>query len=83
MLHNGYSVPPDMLDSAGMAASAGENSAHGANPASVSDGQSFAGDFRWNVKFNVELKKDYIQLKLNISLVGLVSSGYEKLGYKQ
>ncbi|KAK3042559.1 hypothetical protein RJ639_001553, partial [Escallonia herrerae] len=61
MLHNGYPVPPDMLDSAGMAASAGENSAHGANPAAGSDGQSFAGDLWQDVKFNVELKKDHIQ----------------------
>ncbi|KAK3041012.1 hypothetical protein RJ639_026724 [Escallonia herrerae] len=61
MLHNGYPVPPDMLDSAGMAASAGENSAHGAKPAAGSDGQSFAGDLWQDVKFNVELKKDHIQ----------------------
>ncbi|KAI5666318.1 hypothetical protein M9H77_16171 [Catharanthus roseus] len=63
LLHNGYPVPPDMLDSAGMAA-AGE-SAHGGNPAvAVSDGQSFTGDLWADLKFSVEQKKDLLQHKL-------------------
>ncbi|POO01182.1 Phosphonate C-P lyase system [Trema orientale] len=63
MLHNGYPVPMDMLQSAdGMAASAGENSAHGANtPSAGSEGQSFAGELWEDMKCNVELKKDTIQ----------------------
>ncbi|XP_027173621.1 ABC transporter G family member 28-like [Coffea eugenioides] len=60
MLHNGYPVPPEMLDSAGMAATG--DSAHGGNPAAAgADGQSFAGDLWEDVKFNVELKKDHLQ----------------------
>ncbi|KAL3530541.1 hypothetical protein ACH5RR_009863 [Cinchona calisaya] len=60
MLHNGYPVPPDMLDSAKMAA-AGESS-HGGNPvAAGSDGQSFAGDLWEDVKFSIEQKKDHLQ----------------------
>ncbi|KAF4352942.1 hypothetical protein G4B88_029110 [Cannabis sativa] len=63
MLHNGYPVPMDMLQSAdGMAASAGENSAHGAStPGAGSDGQSFAGELWEDMKCNVEMKKDTIQ----------------------
>ncbi|KAM7522384.1 hypothetical protein LguiA_012286 [Lonicera macranthoides] len=61
MLHNGYPVPPDMLDSAGMSASStGDNSSHGGNLAS-SSGHSFVGDLWRDVKFSVELKKDNIQ----------------------
>ncbi|KAL3518409.1 hypothetical protein ACH5RR_020998 [Cinchona calisaya] len=60
MLQNGYPVPADMLDSAGMAA-AGE-SAHGGNPVAAGpDGQSFAGDLWEDVKFSVEQKKDHLQ----------------------
>ncbi|XP_057472571.1 ABC transporter G family member 28-like [Actinidia eriantha] len=63
MLHNGYPVPPDMLNSAGMkASSVGENSAHGTNTsAAEADGQSFAGDLWQDMKFNAGMKKHYIQ----------------------
>ncbi|GLT54835.1 hypothetical protein SLA2020_279990 [Shorea laevis] len=63
MLHNGYAVPMDMLQSAdGMAATSGENSNHGANVSNDGyDSQSFAGEFWQDVKFNVKLQKDNIQ----------------------
>ncbi|KAL5565751.1 hypothetical protein UlMin_028915 [Ulmus minor] len=62
MLHNGYPVPMDMLQSVdGMAASASENSAHGSVSGAGSEDQSFAGEFWQDVKCNVELKKDSIQ----------------------
>ena len=63
MLHNGYPVPPDMLNSSGMkASSVGENSAHGTNAsAAEADGQSFAGDLWQDMKFNAGMKKHYIQ----------------------
>ncbi|KAI7983970.1 ABC transporter G family member 28 [Camellia lanceoleosa] len=52
MLHNGYTVPPDMLTSAGMSASSADNSAHGTNAAAQ------------DVKFNAELKKAHLQHQL-------------------
>ncbi|KAJ8543957.1 hypothetical protein K7X08_025575 [Anisodus acutangulus] len=61
MLHNGYPVPPDMLDSSGSrASSAGENSADGgASPATATSEQSFTGGDMWSdVKSNVAQKKD-------------------------
>ncbi|KAM1807000.1 hypothetical protein ACFX11_030067 [Malus domestica] len=63
MLHNGYPVPMDMLQSVdGMAASAGESSAHGGStPDAGSEGQSFSGDFWQDVKCHVEVNKDAIQ----------------------
>lgn len=63
MLHNGYPVPMDMLQSAdGMAASASENSVNGAKEADAAvDGQSFAGEFWQDVKCSVEWRKDNIQ----------------------
>lgn len=64
MLHNGYSVPMDMLKSVdGMAASSAENSNHGTDVSNAgSDSQSFAGELWQDVKFNVELQRDNIQL---------------------
>ncbi|XP_055836085.1 ABC transporter G family member 28 [Solanum dulcamara] len=57
MLHNGYPIPPDMLDSSGSrASSVGENSADGASPATVTSDQSV--DLWADVKSNVEQKKD-------------------------
>ncbi|TQE07286.1 hypothetical protein C1H46_007108 [Malus baccata] len=63
MLHNGYPVPMDMLQSVdGMVASAGDNSAHGGStPNAVSEGQSFARDFWKDVKCHVEVKKDALK----------------------
>ncbi|KAJ7947844.1 ABC transporter G family-like protein [Quillaja saponaria] len=63
MLHNGYPVPMDMLESVdGMAASASENSTHGAaNPDAGPEGPSFAGELWQDVKYNVEVRKDNIQ----------------------
>ncbi|KAL6336411.1 hypothetical protein AAG906_014583 [Vitis piasezkii] len=64
MLHNGYAVPPDMLQLADGIASP----AVGSNPSDATDSsahggseQSFAGDLWQDVKFNVRLKHDNIQ----------------------
>ncbi|XP_047322682.1 ABC transporter G family member 28-like [Impatiens glandulifera] len=60
MLHNGYSVPPDMLNTAG-AQAAGEDSAHGSSlSAATTEGHSFVGDLVKDLKVQMELKKDYI-----------------------
>ncbi|KAJ7981028.1 ABC transporter G family-like protein [Quillaja saponaria] len=64
MLHKGYPVPMDMLRSAdGMAASAGENSSHGAATPDHAgpEGPSFAGELWQDVKYDVELKRNNIQ----------------------
>uniref|UniRef100_A0A2N9EJZ0 ABC transporter domain-containing protein n=1 Tax=Fagus sylvatica TaxID=28930 RepID=A0A2N9EJZ0_FAGSY len=56
MLHNGYTVPSDMLQLVdGLAAPS-----TGSNP-SDGTGQSFAGDFWEEMVSNVELKRDHIQ----------------------
>lgn len=62
MLHNGYPVPMDMLQSIeGVAASAaGENSSHGGKGAP--NPVSFAGELWQDVKHTVEVKRDNIQL---------------------
>lgn len=63
MLHNGYPVPMDMLQSIeGMAASAAENSSHGGAGESSAESQSFAGEFWQDVKHTVGVKRDIIQL---------------------
>lgn len=68
LLHNGYPVPPDMLDSTVMASQG--DSAHGGSPAAAGsdgpggDGQSFTGDLLADIKFNVEQKKDVFKLKM-------------------
>ncbi|KAM3302812.1 hypothetical protein P3S67_013842 [Capsicum chacoense] len=57
MIHNGYPIPPDMLDSSGsQASSVGENSADGASPAAATSDQS--GDLWSDIKSNVAQKKD-------------------------
>ena len=57
MLHNGYTVPPDMLQYAeGLAASS-----TGSNPSDGATEQSFAGDLWQDVMSTVELKRDHIQ----------------------
>ncbi|KAL6510938.1 ABC transporter G member 28 [Orobanche gracilis] len=70
MLHNGYPVPPDMLDSAGVPSSSGEDSAHGgASPAAKADSDtSFAGELWQDVKFSVGQKKDHLRLNFNKSM---------------
>ncbi|XP_041995410.1 ABC transporter G family member 28-like [Salvia splendens] len=69
MLHNGYPVPPDMLDSAGVSSVSADDSSHGGmTPASTSTPeQSFAGDLWQDVKFTVGQKKDHIWLNFNRS----------------
>nr|QVT92381.1 ABC transporter [Salvia miltiorrhiza] len=68
MLHNGYPVPPDMLDSAGVSSIATDDSSHGGmTPASATPDQSFAGDLWQDVKFTVGQKKDHIWLNFNRS----------------
>lgn len=63
MVHNGYTVPPDMLDSAGKAA--GGDSTHGGNPSAAGMvEQSFAGDLWADVKFNFQQKKDFLHHNL-------------------
>lgn len=62
MLHNGYPVPMDMLQTIEGMATPGEGSAHGAaTPAGNADGTSFAGELWQDVKCNVELKRDNLQ----------------------
>ncbi|XP_059462902.1 putative white-brown complex homolog protein 30 isoform X2 [Corylus avellana] len=57
MLHNGYAVPPDMLQYVeGIAASS-----TGSNPSDGAIEQSFAGDLWQDVMSTVELKRDHIQ----------------------
>ncbi|KAL0436408.1 UNVERIFIED_CONTAM: ABC transporter G family member 28 [Sesamum radiatum] len=61
MLHNGYAVPPDMLDSAGMASPVPTGSAPGASPAAKAVEEiSFVGDLWQDVKFAVGQKADQI-----------------------
>ncbi|XP_019175557.1 PREDICTED: ABC transporter G family member 28-like [Ipomoea nil] len=60
MLHNGYPVPPEMLDSAGLSAPAGENSGHGGNPAAATSALTFAAELWQDVKSNVQQRKDQL-----------------------
>ncbi|KAH9700482.1 ABC transporter G family member 28 [Citrus sinensis] len=61
MLHNGYSVPMDMLQSIeGMSASVAEHSSQEINDDS-SEVQSFAGEFWQDIKCNAAHRKDSIQ----------------------
>lgn len=63
MVHNGYAVPPDMLQNAGgLGASSNENSSRGTvTVAAGAEEQSFAGDLWQDMKCTVESKKDNIQ----------------------
>lgn len=67
MLHNGYPVPMDMIDSVEGMANKGDGSVHGGEGSShgstvgASDSQSLAGDFWEDVKCSVETKKDHIR----------------------
>ncbi|KAH6764774.1 ABC transporter family protein [Perilla frutescens var. hirtella] len=75
MLHNGYPVPPDMLDSAGVSSISttsvdDSSSAHINSPsvgAAAAD-QSFAGELWQDVKFTVGQKKDHICLNFTRSV---------------
>lgn len=61
MLHNGYAVPPDMLDSAGMTPSPGGDSVSGASTASkIEMDQSFLRDLFQDIKFTIGQKTDKI-----------------------
>ncbi|XP_015581018.1 ABC transporter G family member 28 isoform X1 [Ricinus communis] len=61
MLHNGYPVPMDMLQSADAMEASTSDSTHGARTSdAASESQSFAGDFWQDMKSNVETKKDNI-----------------------
>ncbi|KAL2328579.1 hypothetical protein Fmac_022006 [Flemingia macrophylla] len=65
MLHNGYPVPMDMLQSVeGMTTPSGEGSSHGgaASLAQNDEAPSFAGELWQDVKCNVEMKKDILHL---------------------
>jgi hypothetical protein len=65
MLHNGYSVPMDMLHLIeGLSAQAGSIPTQGApNPnAKLTAAPSFAGELWQDVKCNVEMKRDNLQL---------------------
>ncbi|KAM4090011.1 hypothetical protein ACJW30_09G027700 [Castanea mollissima] len=57
MLHNGYAVPPDMLQLVDELAAPSTSS----NPGDGATEQSFAGDFWEDMKSTVELKRDHIQ----------------------
>ncbi|KAI3437505.1 ABC transporter domain-containing protein [Psidium guajava] len=63
MLHNGYTIPPDMLRLAdGLQKSSTNTNASNAMDASAGGTeQSFAGDLWQDVVFNVGLKRDYIE----------------------
>ncbi|XP_059659443.1 ABC transporter G family member 28 [Cornus florida] len=70
MLHNGYPVPPDMLNSSGLSAasSPGENLAYSTDPiAAGSDGQSFVADLWRDAKSVFELKRDHIEHNILMS----------------
>lgn len=63
MLHNGYPVPMDMLQSVeGMAGTSSESSTHGATSQTpgVDEEQSLAGEIWQDVRVNVEKKKDFL-----------------------
>ncbi|XP_059457230.1 ABC transporter G family member 24-like [Corylus avellana] len=64
MLHNGYSVPPDMQqNAAGLARSSMDvTPSNGTNPAGIGmEENSFAGEIWQGVKSNVEMRRDKIQ----------------------
>ncbi|XP_057982210.1 putative white-brown complex homolog protein 30 [Malania oleifera] len=65
MLHNGYPIPPDMLQLAdGIATSSNDTNANSAATSTAPEGtkeQSFAGDLWRDLKCNVQLKRDSIQ----------------------
>ncbi|WVZ02532.1 hypothetical protein V8G54_023338 [Vigna mungo] len=63
MLHNGYPVPMDMLQSVeGMSAPSGEGSSSGAAAGGEEEAPSFAGELWQDVKCNVEMKKDILHI---------------------
>ncbi|XP_057456109.1 ABC transporter G family member 28 isoform X2 [Lotus japonicus] len=64
MLHNGYPVPMDMLKTVeGLTTPGGDGSAHGAaTPGQDAGASSFAGELWQDVKCNVEMKRDTLQL---------------------
>ncbi|KAL3618520.1 ABC transporter G member 28 [Castilleja foliolosa] len=72
MLHNGYPVPPDMLDTAGVPSSSAEDSAHGGStPAAnskVESDTSLVGELWQDLKFSVGQKKDHLRLNFNKSM---------------
>ncbi|KAK9115607.1 hypothetical protein Sjap_014554 [Stephania japonica] len=62
MLHNGYPVPPDMLQNvSGIDVSKATVSATEQNPVAGSTEESLAGELWKDVKYNVEVKRDNIQ----------------------
>ncbi|XP_010262924.2 PREDICTED: ABC transporter G family member 28-like [Nelumbo nucifera] len=62
MLHNGYPVPPDMMETVGGIdmPSTSVNPSNETNSIAANGEQSFAGDLLQDVKCNVELKRDNI-----------------------
>ncbi|CAN0916438.1 ABC transporter G family member 28, partial [Linum grandiflorum] len=81
MLHNGYPVPMDMLQSTeGLTGPVGEGSAHGEAgriSEAGSEAQSFAGEFWQDMKSNVEINKDNVQHNFlqAVDLSGRVTPG--------
>ncbi|XP_042047086.1 ABC transporter G family member 28-like [Salvia splendens] len=69
MLHNGYPVPPDILDSAGVSSISKDGSSHGGlTPAgSATPDHTLAGDVWQDVKFTVGQKKDFLWLNFSRS----------------
>ncbi|PNY06939.1 ABC transporter G family member 28-like protein [Trifolium pratense] len=63
MLHNGYTVPPDMLHYADeiSASSSSSNANQAIKTADEASDQSFAGEFWEDMKSNVQLRKDHIE----------------------
>ncbi|XP_047317306.1 ABC transporter G family member 28-like [Impatiens glandulifera] len=63
MLHNGYAVPQDMLNTAGglKSSASGNDSAHGGMISSAaSESLSFVGEILKDLRFHAELKIDFI-----------------------
>ncbi|GAV67882.1 ABC_tran domain-containing protein, partial [Cephalotus follicularis] len=62
MLHNGYAVPPDMLQFVDeIAISSSGSKPNVTDPTATDSEQSFAGDLWQDVKASVEIKRDHIQ----------------------
>ncbi|CAN1171836.1 ABC transporter G family member 28 [Linum perenne] len=81
MLHNGYPVPMDMLQSTeGLGGPVAEGSNHGEGgriSEAASEDQSFAGEFWQDMKSNVEINKDNMQHNFlqTVDLSGRITPG--------
>ncbi|KAG9136382.1 hypothetical protein Leryth_020179, partial [Lithospermum erythrorhizon] len=67
MMHNGYEVPPDMLEAARASASSIDDGSAPGPSTPVSDEGKFTEELWGDVKYNVERKKDELQYKVDRS----------------